>query len=867
MKTGTLRVFAQWHDTSLSFCLHMQRVAKTEVEQRREELDVFYAERDAEAKLLPELYGKIQDPEVMKSLMATHERLKGNLERLLKSNLDEALRRLRTEWDWINRQGPKLLLDLVKGLEVLHRQSIIHRDLCPDNVFVSGDSDDSLTAKPRSIRTATLGTSSSGDLSGKEVYKFSIGNFYLAKRITKNNHATTVVGSIRYRAPEVIWSPTYKLSADIWSLGMIAYTLATGLVPFEGVPDLFLPSIIASGEKPQVPPDCSMTRTVVQLIEIYNECTQLRPENRPSLLEIKQALTLGTPLDDIRANSSKTADTNADVIDDNPTLPIFEFSTTASSVLKQFYNSRYNLMKEGEKEKDKKRHSIFHRLKKEKQPKQSSERDLLSKGNNLMSNTSELKFLLFFSKDILLQDFYFLQCIPSVLYYSIDCFPAYSLGSSGSLIGRLQGPGVVTAAPLKSGFYYNLPLEWPEINSKFGAYGHAISTYPYNTHLKTRLGDPICDKYEFLRFENMTIGAVADGCNWGVKPKIAAERACQASLGYLEENAKKITTLEEAAFYLVRSVAIAHNKIVAGEKENDATFGTTTLICAITLPLSKFSNDHLSASHVLIWASVGDCKMYLYSDNEQPTFLDLSVKKPGSRTSPISSSPTKISPTSSPPPSSPPASSPPSSPPLQQFGVALNNAFNREPSGTFGSATSSTSSSSDKREISDPGGRLGIYVNEEEPIPDLRNFTVNYCTLTENDIVVFLSDGVHDNLDPDVLQVDPAQWNPNSQDAAEARRRFAESLALQLIQEEASKDKQADEKAVKVEPHHITKALLSHCWNVTQEGRVYMETHPRSNNFKFKGKCDHATSLAFRVKSPSAATPTISRPTIKSLNQ
>jgi len=31
-------------------------------------------------------------------------------------------------------------------------------------------------------------------------------------------------------------------------------------------------------------------------------------------------------------------------------------------------------------------------------------------------------------------------------------------------------------------------------------------------------------RYEFLRFENMTIAAVADGCNWGIKPKIAAER-------------------------------------------------------------------------------------------------------------------------------------------------------------------------------------------------------------------------------------------------------------------------------------------------------------------------------------------------------
>jgi len=55
-----------------------------------------------------------------------------------------------------------------------------------------------------------------------------------------------------------------------------------------------------------------------------------------------------------------------------------------------------------------------------------------------------------------------------------------------------------------------------------------------------------------------------------------------------------------------------------------------------------------------------------------------------------------------------------------------------------------------------------------------------------------MSDGVHDNLDPEVLQVDPSQWNTNSTDMIESKRRFAETLALQLIQETVLEDKRVN---------------------------------------------------------------------------
>jgi serine/threonine protein phosphatase PrpC len=49
----------------------------------------------------------------------------------------------------------------------------------------------------------------------------------------------------------------------------------------------------------------------------------------------------------------------------------------------------------------------------------------------------------------------------------------------------------------------------------------------------------------------------------------------------------------------------------------------------------------------------------------------------------------------------------------------------------------------------DSGGRLGPYVGEGAP--DLRNITANYTICEEDDIILLVSDGVHDNLDPQVI--------------------------------------------------------------------------------------------------------------------
>jgi len=146
----------------------------------------------------------------------------------------------------------------------------------------------------------------------------------------------------------------------------------------------------------------------------------------------------------------------------------------------------------------------------------------------------------------------------------------------------------------------------------------------------------------------------------------------------------------------------------------------------------------------------------------------------------------------------------------------------------------------------DPGGRLGPY--EGHGWPDLRNLRLYFSPAEEDDIIVVVSDGVHDNLDPQTLGKFPADlnlpnktWDELTTDGLQrAKANYMRSLLGELIFSEPE-----------VTPASITDSLMKHCWNITSKSREFMEKNPNKKQptdyVGFPGKMDHTTCISFVI--------------------
>lgn len=96
---------------------------------------------------------------------------------------------------------------LAAGLQVLRDNNLIHRDLKPQNLLLSGKGVNPL---------------------------LKIGDFGFARYLTPQGLADTLCGSPLYMAPEIIQNQRYDAKADLWSVGAILYQLVIGKPPFDG---------------------------------------------------------------------------------------------------------------------------------------------------------------------------------------------------------------------------------------------------------------------------------------------------------------------------------------------------------------------------------------------------------------------------------------------------------------------------------------------------------------------------------------------------------------------------------------------------------------------------------------------------------
>jgi len=102
----------------------------------------------------------------------------------------------------------EILLQVARGIQFLHKNRVLHRDIKPENILISAE------------------------------MEVKIADFSLAVRKDKELLASRIIsGSRSYIAPERILHKRYDERADIYSMGITAYELLTGHLPYTGTSD------------------------------------------------------------------------------------------------------------------------------------------------------------------------------------------------------------------------------------------------------------------------------------------------------------------------------------------------------------------------------------------------------------------------------------------------------------------------------------------------------------------------------------------------------------------------------------------------------------------------------------------------------